>query len=188
MKSLKIKIFIVYLICNSIIVNAQFNLIGTGIRTTSGNTKVGIGNFSSLPDINAKLHVNEFHLSTDAATDGRMFRTDGNESQINRWQLFTAPSFSATPTERFSVNALTSGSDVSLLADAAECEILFEQAQMSFKIKKAPVIQITHKKVIIQSEFVLKASDGDNYFVITVNSKGELTTKSIDKKTLFESN
>ena len=40
-------------------------------------------------------------------------------------------------------------------------------------------------KVIIHNALVLKAASGENYFLLTVNDKGEVSTHLVDTETLF---
>jgi hypothetical protein len=47
-----------------------------------------------------------------------------------------------------------------------------------------PTLLTPKGNIVIQKSLILKASDGDNYFIITVNSKGELKTTPIDKQSL----
>jgi prefoldin subunit 5 len=101
-KQLKQKIIIACLLSMPIISNAQFNLgITPALRTTAGNTSVGIGNFPTTPSVQSRLHVNNFLLGAPAgALNGFLFRTDGDQSVVNQWQLFTGTS-ATTQTQRF---------------------------------------------------------------------------------------
>ncbi len=105
MKIQKQKIILVSLLSLPLISNGQFLLnppFNNYIRTSNPATvqKVGIGNFPNNASVQAKLHVNSFLLAANPATNGFMFRTDGDQSVVNQWQLFTGTSATAQ-TQRF---------------------------------------------------------------------------------------
>ena len=86
------------------IANAQFTTFNNsgrhGSTTQPPNqiTSIGIGDFRS-PNVapNARLHVNNFRLDQPNGTlNGFLFRTDGNSSVENRWQLFTGATATST--------------------------------------------------------------------------------------------
>jgi len=68
--------------------------------TTTAIQKIGIGNFPANGDVSAKLHLNHFRLNANAVTNGFLFRTDGDQAVVNRWQMFTGTS-STIQTERY---------------------------------------------------------------------------------------
>jgi hypothetical protein len=83
-------------------------------RTNAIIAKIGIGNFPApTTNIQAKLHINQFLLAPDAATDGFLFRTDGNSGQDTKWQLFSGASATAQ-IEKFNLNNPANTNDISL--------------------------------------------------------------------------
>ena len=85
-------------------IQAQFNPFpgATGLSTIAANQKVGIGAFPTIASVQAKLHVNYFLLGFNPATDNFMFRTDGLDNVMQRWQMFTGPNLANT-TEKFAI-------------------------------------------------------------------------------------
>ncbi len=119
-QQLKQKIIIGCLLSMSIIADAQFNLgIAPALRTTGGgsqNTAVGIGNFPTTPSVESRLHVNNFLLGAPTGPlNGFLFRTDGDQSTVNQWQLFTG-SNATTTTEKFRLFVPANSSDVNFNA------------------------------------------------------------------------
>lgn len=85
------KIIIVCLLSIPVIANAQFGIIPGGVvgRTNAAIQKIGVGNFPNNASVQAKLHVSQFLLANNPATNGLLFRTDGNSNVVNKWQMFT---------------------------------------------------------------------------------------------------
>ena len=73
--------------------NAQFGINpGTFCGRTIPATidAVGIGTFPNGVGTNARFHINEFYLTGSTFfPNGTLFRTDGNETVVNQWQMFT---------------------------------------------------------------------------------------------------
>lgn len=104
MKKIKLKFIMTLLAIIPNIAKAQWNPIPpmSAGRTNASVEKIGVGNFLVNGDINAKLHINQFLLAPNPATSGLLFRTDGNQSVINQWQMFTGTTATNT-TEKFSL-------------------------------------------------------------------------------------
>ncbi len=63
----------------------------------------GFGNFTGGNVPLARVHINEFLcLPTNNFANGTLFRTDGANSTINQWQMFTGATNGAT-TQKFRV-------------------------------------------------------------------------------------
>ena len=64
----------------------------------------GIGNFSTAGlDPSARLHVNNFYCtSPTSGLNGLLFRTDGDSTVLNRWQLYTGLT-AGTVNEKFAL-------------------------------------------------------------------------------------
>lgn len=95
--------------------NAQFTVpppFNFGI-TTLPMQKIGIGNFPTNASVQAKLHISEFLLANDAATNGFMFRTDGSNNVANSWQLFTGAT-TGSVTEKFRLFIPANSNDATL--------------------------------------------------------------------------
>jgi hypothetical protein len=103
MKQIK-KVIIGGLISLPMISNAQFTPVpgGTAGRTNPAIQKIGIGFFPTNASIQAKLHINQFLLAPNPATNGLMFRTDGSNAQTNSWSMFTGAANNSL-TEKFSI-------------------------------------------------------------------------------------
>ncbi|MCL4815494.1 MAG: tail fiber domain-containing protein [Flavobacteriales bacterium] len=87
------KIIIGCLISLPMLSNAQFNTLGTIGRTDvfpSTIAGIGIGNFPTVPSLQARLHVNNFLLGApNGPLNGFLFRTDGSNTVANSWSIYT---------------------------------------------------------------------------------------------------
>lgn len=82
------------------------------------NQSVGVGRFPTVLDMQAKLHVNSFYLSTSVNfTDGNVFRTDATDFFENNWQMWTGPLVNST-TEKFRVFNPALSPNITLQASA----------------------------------------------------------------------
>lgn len=105
MRILKQKIIMACLLIMPMISNAQFAtnppFFTYGFTAFPATMqKIGIGSFPTNASVQAKLHINQFLLAANAPTNGFLFRTDGDQSVVNQWQLFTGPNANAL-TEKF---------------------------------------------------------------------------------------
>ncbi|MBW7936813.1 MAG: hypothetical protein H3C71_06705, partial [Flavobacteriales bacterium] len=78
----------------------------------------------------AKLHVNQFLLAGNPATNGFLFRTDGNQSVVNQWQLFTGANATAQ-TERFRLFVPANDSTVTLQSTTSSLILADNKTQIS---------------------------------------------------------
>jgi hypothetical protein len=123
--------------------------------------KIGIGAFPTNPGVQAKLHVNQFLLAPNAATDGFLFRTDGNNSQNTKWQLFSGTSATAQ-IEKFNLNNPANTDDISLN--------VVQNGNLIFSTHNQPRMRIDSNGVLSIERMKCRKC-----FVIT-NEKGELLT------------
>jgi hypothetical protein len=82
---------------------AQFQIESTFFGETSTNMRaISVGNVTNPNQILARFHLNNFRCNSPALVpfNGSLFRTDGDQSVVNRWQLFTGTTADAQ-TERF---------------------------------------------------------------------------------------
>ena len=89
--------------CISFQVNAQFQIESTFFGETTSNMRaISVGNVTNPNQILARFHLNNFRCNSPALApfNGSLFRTDGDQSVVNRWQLFTGTTADAQ-TERF---------------------------------------------------------------------------------------
>jgi len=138
MKKIKNSILFLVALIQSIVVQSQF-IIGPGTlygSTTTPMQKIGVGNFPANGDVLAKLHLNQFRLNANAATNGFLFRTDGDQSVVNRWQMFTGTS-STSQTERFRIRTFANGFDTWLERTQAgsEADIRLLTAQIELRAR-----------------------------------------------------
>jgi hypothetical protein len=116
---------IIIILIQGNLVNAQFNPVNNfaskfGQTDANGNQNnwirsIGIGNFTNPPGglpsdaTHAFLHVNSNYLllpqNGSIPNKGRVFRTDGPDTEDNMWQMFTGPDASATEKGRIFVPA-----------------------------------------------------------------------------------
>ncbi len=104
-KALK-KFFSLLCVTLSVNVYEQFQITpftlppGNYGRTAPAIQGVGVGTFPFTIPTNARLHVSNFYCNQqNGLLNGFLFRTDGNENIINRWQMFTGPN-AASLTEK----------------------------------------------------------------------------------------
>lgn len=118
--------------------HAQFQVIGTnGAETSSSIGRIGIGDYAALGDINARLHINNYLLFQPAGSlNGLLFRTDGDQSIDNRWQMFTGTS-STAQTERFRIRTLAGGFDTYLerTQSGSEADIRLLTAEVQIRAR-----------------------------------------------------
>jgi len=108
-KILLLSVFIMALLFSA---KSQWSLFGTSGKTNATVPSIGIGNFAVAPT--SRLHVNNFLCAQPIGSlNGFLFKTDGNETVDNRWQLFTGTS-STAQTERFRIRTLANGFDTYL--------------------------------------------------------------------------
>ncbi|MBW6481680.1 MAG: tail fiber domain-containing protein [Vicingaceae bacterium] len=112
MKQIK-KIIIGSLLSLPMISNAQFIPLPGAGRTQPAIQKIGMGFFPNTGSINAKLHVSQFLLANNPATDGFLFRTDGSSTVANSWQLFTGVA-TGSVTEKFKLFVSANSNDATL--------------------------------------------------------------------------
>ena len=165
--------------------NAQFLPFfpgGTGLYTTTTNQVVGVGDFLTAGGLNfvqAKLHVNAFYLATSTATpfvdNGELFRTDGDNLTVNQWMMFTGGT-AATTTMKGRIFVPTLSNTFAIEAT---------HGALQFNTDTTKRMTITQKgNVVIYNSIVLKATDGNNYFMLTLNNKGEIKVTPVDMQTL----
>lgn len=105
------KIIILTVACFlSLASSAQFTPYGVGTlgRTITTVQAVGIGNFPTVADLRARLHVSNFYCSLpgSATLNGRLFRTDGNSAVNNTWDLWTGANATSL-TQKFRITQLS---------------------------------------------------------------------------------
>jgi len=62
---------------------------------------ISIGNVTTPTQIQSRFHLNNFRCNQSTGVlNGLLFRSDGDQGVVNRWQLYTGPSADAQ-TERF---------------------------------------------------------------------------------------
>lgn len=129
------KIIIASLLSLPMISNAQFltnppffNYIRTDYPATM--QKVGIGNFQNNASVQSKLHVNQFLLAANPATNGLMFRTDGINNTDNIWSMFTGANNNSL-TEKFRLYVLAEDSTVVIQASRAEMILANNKTQIT---------------------------------------------------------
>jgi len=132
----RIFVFVLCAICIS--TQAQFQLQGFNLGETTTNMRaIHIGNVAADAQIAARLHVNNFACSLPAgALNGFLFRTDGDRTVENRWQLFTGSS-ATTQFERFRVRTLAGGFDTYLerTQPGSEADIRLLTAQVEVRAR-----------------------------------------------------
>ncbi|MEI6143902.1 MAG: hypothetical protein WCP85_31790 [Mariniphaga sp.] len=92
-----IKLYLAFLLIIGIAFNAncQFNYNSVTPSFSIGQTDatvdgIGIGTWPTNTATNARLHVNNFYTSLPTGgLNGLLFRTDGDSTVLNRWQMFT---------------------------------------------------------------------------------------------------
>jgi len=176
----KIILLFILLIFENYVTMAQWNTIGNVGRTNFFPvfiSKIGIGNFPNPPSIQAKLHINPFLLANDPATTGLLLRTDGNSTTNNMWQIFTGPNNNAL-TEKFRLLIPANTNDAILRVVQPNGNLLVQTTQRDSTNKT--VITCTSDQTIIHNQLILKASDSEEYFLLTINSKGEIKTEKIN--------
>lgn len=103
----------------------QWGMVPGAGRTIPIVQKIGVGFFPTNPSIQSKLHVNQFLLASNPATDGFLFRTDGNSAQNTMWQLYTGTSATAQ-TEKFRIMIPANSNDVLIRATQAGATMQFQ--------------------------------------------------------------
>jgi hypothetical protein len=149
------KIIIVCLLCLPIIANGQWGTIGTIGRTLPPFVGIGIGQFPTVPSLNARLHVNNFLLGApNGPLNGFLFRTDGDQSVVNQWQLFTGTSATAQ-TLRFRLFVPANDSCVIVKSTTSSLILADSKTQISVQELKAMQEQIAllqQQLAILQKE------------------------------------
>lgn len=103
-------------------IKAQFGItpITGGLygRTTPATIDgVGIGFFPNFTPTNARFHINEFYMTASTVfPNGTLFRTDGSNTVINQWQMYTGAT-AATSTEKFKLFVSPVSNNVGLQAN-----------------------------------------------------------------------
>jgi hypothetical protein len=115
---------------------AQWNTFNANFgRTNLGIQSIAVGTFANTSDFQARLHVNNFYCNQPASVslNGRLFRTDGDQSVVNSWQLFTGSS-ALNQTERFRIAVQPNGFDTYLtrnqVGSEAEIRLLTAEIQL----------------------------------------------------------
>ena len=169
MKNLTKKIFIGCLIGMPMISNAQFTIpppFNFGI-TTLPMQKIAVGNFPNNASVEAKFQVNEFLLANDAATNGNLFRTDGNENNDNLWQLFTGAT-NTTLTEKFRINVFAN-SDNTILGTVQNGTLFFQTSNIARQRINANLNNTINNHTFSRS----------GYMLIGTNNNGLMTTPNL---------
>lgn len=121
------------LICLSNSIIAQWGILLTNFgRTTSAITSVGVGAFPTTTEFQARMHVNNFYcFSPSGSLNGRLFRTDGDQSVLNTWQMFSGTS-ATSQSERFRIAVQPNGWDTYLTRTqgGSESEVRFLTAEL----------------------------------------------------------
>jgi hypothetical protein len=102
MNKIKLLTFAILLLLSEL--EAQFTpnfpLFPNAGNTNANIDRVGIGNWGFFAQPQSRFHINNFLCFQPAgALNGFLFRTDGNQNVINRWQMFTGPN-AATLSEK----------------------------------------------------------------------------------------
>ena len=165
-QKIKLAISIILMLClSNHWASAQFQQVlfsSNGSWRTQANPpvgRIGVGTFPNGTNLPSVLTVNSNLVPSPT---GEVFRTDCPIGETPYWRMLRGGTeygnlFNNTESNDFCVKAT--------------------QGNLNLESPKG--------KVIVQSQLVLKATDADNYFLITVNSKGELTVIPIDKEILF---
>lgn len=124
MKNLTKKIIIGSLLSLPMISNAQFIPLPGAGRTLPAIQKIGIGFFPTNASVQAKLHINQFLLANNPATNGLLFRTDGSNTVANTWSMFTGATANSV-TEKFRMYVPANSSNVVLQAQQPNSRMLF---------------------------------------------------------------
>ena len=121
---------------------AQWNTFSANFgRTNLGIQSIAVGTFANTSDFQARLHVNNFYCNQPASVslNGRLFRTDGDQSVVNSWQLFTGSS-ALNQTERFRIAVQPNGFDTYLtrnqVGSEAEIRLLTAEIQLWCRNKR----------------------------------------------------
>ncbi|MCC7331634.1 MAG: tail fiber domain-containing protein, partial [Flavobacteriales bacterium] len=129
MKTKLKKIIILGLVSLPMISRAQFltnppffNYIRTDYPATM--QKVGVGNFPNNASVQAKLHINQFLLVNNPATNGLMFRTDGINNTDNIWSIYTGTN-NNTLTEKFRLYVAANSTNTVLQTQQGNSRMLF---------------------------------------------------------------
>lgn len=134
MNTLKQKIIMACLLSMPIITNAQWGTIGTIGRTVPPFVGIGIGQFPTVPSLNARLHVNNFLLGAPAGPlNGFLFRTDGSNAVVNQWQLFTGAT-NLTTTQKFSLFVPQGAFENSVFFQATQIGTVLQPTNMIFQV------------------------------------------------------
>ena len=79
------------------------------------------------------------HMHVSSLSNNQLFRTDGNQSLENRWQLFTGTG-STTQTERFRIRTFANGFDTWLertqAGSEADIRLLTAQIEVRARLKR----------------------------------------------------
>ncbi len=121
---------------------AQWGLAGTSARTNATVPSVGVGTFTNLNLPLARLEVDNFLSASPTGTlNGFLFRTDGNQTVDNHWQLFTGTS-STAQTERFRIRTLAGGNgydtwlERTQAGSEADIRLLTAEVQIRSRLKR----------------------------------------------------
>jgi hypothetical protein len=134
----------------------------TGAATLPTVQAVNIGTQALTANIPSVFHINSNATAAPAFSRGEIFSTNSpNVSTF--WRM------ARNGTERFHISSILFGTDniVRLGSTANEPLVIFTNNIERMKIAASG-------EVIIKTELVLKSSDSDRYFKITINDKGEI--------------
>lgn len=143
MKRLIEKIVVISLLSLPMISNAQFAVIPGGDgRTNPAIKSIGVGTFTVVNRPQANLHVNQLLMpNSPFFTPGHIFRTDGDSTLNNMWQLFTGASATAQ-TERFRLFVPANDSTVTLQSTTSSLILADNKTQISVQELKTMQQQI----------------------------------------------
>ncbi|MFH2143907.1 MAG: hypothetical protein ABIJ97_15895 [Bacteroidota bacterium] len=171
---------------------AQFQIYNPGNlfgRTNLNIRGIGIGHFPNGVPLNAAFHVNTNYMNQSTFFNrGEVFRTDCPDAETTFWHMYKG----GTP--MFNINNPTGSNDVNLTGvQNGNMNFLTTNTQrMTIRGNNGYVgigtttpkakLEVANGDIAVTaigSGIILKATNGENFYRITVDNKGKLSTKLI---------
>jgi hypothetical protein len=129
---------------------------------------IQLGNLESQRQIKRQPRIS---LPPSLLPKGEVFRTNCSTTNTTFWRMFRGG------IERFNICNPANTNDAILRVVQPNGNLLVQTTQRDSTNKT--VITSTSDQTIIHNQLILKASDSEEYFLLTINSKGEIKTEKI---------
>jgi hypothetical protein len=174
--------------------------------TTNAMRGIGIGTWPNLTQTNARLHVSNFYCNQpNGALSGFLFRTDGRTNTLNQWQMFTGNNvnnltengkifnYGNNPVvddqTNFSIQATAKDMTfftLPITSNTVGTERMRIVGKTGFVGIGTPTpkakLEVANGDIAVTAigtGIILKATNGENFYRVTVDNTGKLTTELV---------